>query len=238
MRRVSPVALAAPVVLAALLALSGCGSGHPSGTATQGPQAAELYAAARHSAMAASSAHVTGASTSGGVTSTLDLSGNRDGTNQRVLLGSPKDGSVEIRVVDGTTYLKGDRTYWTAQADARTAAAVSGRFVRLPGDQARARGTTLASILTTVFPEDQLSATDVLNSTVARRTVDGRPAYVLTQRVGGDGARMSVSTDARHDLLRVDGTSKKPGTLHFSGWNTVPEVTAPAADQIATLPSR
>ena len=49
---------------------------------------------------------------------------------------------------------------------------------------------------------------------------------------------MFVSTDSRHDLLRVDGTKRNPGTLHFSQWNAVPEVTAPPADQVAVLPTR
>jgi hypothetical protein len=227
-----------PVALLAALCLTACGSGHPSGTATQGPHAADLYAAARRSAMTATGAHVTGSSTNGGVTSTVDLTSNRSGTNLMVLLGTPQDGSVEIRLVDGVTYLRGDRTYWATQADTSTAAAVAGRFVRLPGDQARAPGLTLTGVLDKVFSEQQLGPTDTLNSAVAAGAVDGRKAYVLTQRVGGDGARMAVSADARHDLLRVDGTTKQPGTLHFSQWNSVAEVTAPSADQIATLPSR
>jgi hypothetical protein len=49
---------------------------------------------------------------------------------------------------------------------------------------------------------------------------------------------MFVSADPRHDLLRVDGTKKNPGTLRFSQWNSVPDVTAPPAGQVAVLPTR
>jgi len=89
-----------------------------------------------------------------------------------------------------------------------------------------------------VFTEEELGQVDTLNAKVGTATVDGHSAYVLSQRVGGDGARMSVSTGSRHDLLRVDGTAKKPGTLHFSQWNAAPTVTAPPAGQVAPLPSR
>jgi hypothetical protein len=227
-----------PVCLAAALSLTACGSGHPSGTATQGPQAADLYAAARRSAVSATSAHVTGSSTTAGVTSTIDLVGNRSGSNSRVVLRTGDEGPVEIRVVDGATYLKGDSAYWTKQADARTAAAVAGRFVRLRGDQVKAPGLTLSNLLDRVFTEKELGQVDTVNAAVGTATVDGRRAYVLTQRVGGDGARISVSADSRHDLLRVDGTTRKPGTMHFSQWNAAPTVTAPADDQVAPLPSR
>ena len=227
-----------PLCLAAALSLTACGSGHPSGTATQGPQAADLYAAARRSAVSATSAHVTGSSTTAGLTSTIDLVGNRSGSNSRVVLRTGDGGPVEIRVVDGATYLKGDSAYWTKQADARTAAAVAGRFVRLRGDQVKAPGLTLSSLLDRVFTERELGQVDTMNAAVGTATVDGRRAYVLTQRVGGDGARISVSADSRHDLLRVDGTTWKPGTMHFSQWNAASTVTAPAADQVAPLPSR
>ena len=233
-----PVRRLVPVALTAALFLTACGSGHPSGTVTQDPQAADLYAAARRSALSATSAHVTGSSSTAGVTSTIDLLGNRSGSNSRVVLRTGDEGPVEIRVVDGATYLKGDRAYWTKQADARTAAAVAGRFVRLDGDQVKAPGLTLSSVLDRVFTEEELSQVDTVNAAVATATVDGRAAYVLSQRIGGNGARMSVSTDARHDLLRVDGTTRKPGTLHFSQWNAAPTVTAPPAGQVAPLPSR
>jgi len=233
-----PVRRLVPVALATALLLNACGSGHPSGTATQGPQAADLYAAARRSAVSATSAHVTGSSTAGGVTSTIDLVGNRSGSNSRVVLRTGDESPVEIRVVDGATYLKADRGYWAGQADAHTAAAVAGRFVRLRGDQVKAPGLTLSGVLDRVFTEKELGQVDTLNASVGEATVDGHPAYVLSQRVGGDGARISVSTDARHDLLRVDGTTKKPGTMHFSQWNAAPTVTAPPADQVAPLPSR
>ena len=189
--------------------------------------------------MSATSAHVTGASTTAGVTSTIDLVGNRSGSNSRVVLRTGDEGPVEIRVVDGVTYLKGDRAYWAKQADARTAAAVAGGFVRLRGDQVKAPGLTLSSLLDRVFTEKELGQVDALNAAVGNG--DGRRRARPTssaQRVGGDGARISVSTDSRHDLLRVDGTTRKPGTMHFSQWNAAPTVTAPAADEVAPLPSR
>jgi hypothetical protein len=188
--------------------------------------------------MSADSAHVTGRSTQGGVTRTIDLQGNRAGTNVRVLLATPADGSVEIRVVDGVTWLKGDRTYWAAQSGARVPGSVVGHFVRLPGDQAKASGLTLAGVLHDVFSRTELGSVDVLNAAVGTGTVDGGKAFVLSQRINGDGARMYVSADPRHDLLRVDGTKKNPGTLRFSQWNAVPEVTAPPAGQVAVLPTR
>ena len=237
-RRRAVTARVAAAGVAAALALAGCGSGHPSGTATRGPQASDLYAAARRSAMSADSARVTGRSTQGGVTRTIDLQGNRAGTNVRVLLATPDDGSVEIRVVDGVTWLKGDRTYWAAQSGARVPDSVVGRFVRLPGDQAKASGLTLAGVLHDVFSRTELGSVDVLNAAVDTGTVDGGKAFVLSQRINGDGARMFVSADPRHDLLRVDGTKKNPGTLRFSQWNAVPEVTAPPAGQVAALPTR
>ena len=124
-----PVRRLVPVALAAALSLTACGSGHPSGTATQGPQAADLYAAARRSAVSANSAHVTGSVHHRGVTSTIDLVGNRSGSNSRVVLRTGDDGPVEIRVVDGATYLKGDRAYW-AEAGRRPHRGSGGRPVR------------------------------------------------------------------------------------------------------------
>src|SRR3954453_3009062 len=170
-----PVRRLVPVCVLAALSVTACGSGHPSGTATQGPQAADLYAAARRSAVSATSAHVTGSSTTGGVTSTIDLVGNRSGSNSRVVLRTGDEGPVEIRVGDGATYLKGDRAYWARQADARTAAAVAGRFVRLRGDQVKAPGLTLSGVLDRVFTEKELGQVDTLNASGGGGRGEGHP---------------------------------------------------------------
>lgn len=92
----------------------------------------------------------------------------------------------------------------------------------------------VGTLLDQVFAED-ISTSDQLNTKVQTTEVDGVPAYLLTTKVGGD-AKIFVSADGKARLLRVEGPKTQPGTLVFTQWDAVAPVSAPSADQLATIP--
>jgi hypothetical protein len=79
-----------------------------------------------------------------------------------------------------------------------------------------------------------VSAVSKVNTKVQKANVNGVPAYAMTTK--SDGTKIFVSADGQARLLRVQGSKSQPGTVDFTEWNAVPPVSAPPADQLASIP--
>ncbi len=197
------------------------------------PHGEELFKQAKASTTAATSARVAGTMVLDGKPTSIDLSGSRDGKNQRLTMNVAGEGSETILVVDGKQYLKADRSYWEAQDAGDVADQVGDKYVSstepVDGDM------SWGAVVDEMFAEG-LTKLQALNIKVDNANLDGVPAYRLTDRVAGDGTELWVSADGKANLLKISGKDDDgPVALKFSDWNAVAPITAPAADQVVAL---
>jgi len=239
--RTSYLVLAAAVAIA----LSACAStttdkAKPSGSssaasaATTAPSAATVYQQMRTSGAAAKSVHIKGAFTDKGQKLQIDIAGDRAGKNMKALVDDG-NGQVEILAAAGDVYIKGDAAYWTKNGSAAIAKVAAGKYVKVPAGSAASLDDLKVGTLLDQIVASDMSTADKLNTNVQTTSVDGVRAYLLTTKVGGD-AKIFVSADGKARLLRVEGPKTQPGTLVFTQWDAVAPVSAPSADQLATIP--
>ena len=240
-RRTSYFALTAAVALS----LSACTSTPAPGkaktsssstatsAATTAPTAATVYQLMRKSGAAAKSVHIRGAFTDKGQKLQIDIAGDRAGKNMRALVNDG-NGQVEILTAEGNVYVKADAAYWTKNGSAAIAKVAAGKYVKAPASASGLDALKVGTLLDQIVASDMSSA-DKLNTKVQTTVVDGAPAYLMTTKVGED-AKIYVSADGRARLLRVEGPKSQPGTLVFTQWDAVAPVSAPSADQLATIP--
>ncbi|MGZ4628849.1 hypothetical protein [Oryzihumus sp.] len=243
MRRVPAVPVLA---LAGVLALTACGpaaSGSAKGSAStttkapSKPSAEVLYSKARASALAASSVHLKGDMTSDGEHLLLDLAGTKAG-DVTGSVGAGNEGTFELRRVGGTVYLRSTKEYWKKNAGAEAAQMIGDKYVKLPADAAEGMDDlTVTSLLKSMFEDKSMPAFAKLTTRVEAGTVNGQDAWVLSDRVGGDDAKLYIAADETHHLLRVSvPTGKDKGTMDFTEWDAVNPITTPAASQVAKIP--
>ena len=236
-RRTSYLALAAAIALG----LSACASTTPtnkakpisSSSATTAPDAAAVYQLMRTSAAAAKSVHIKGAFIEKGQKLQIDVAGDRAGTNTRVIVDDG-NGAVEILTVNGRFYLKADAAYWTKNGSA-AAKVAAGKYVTVPAGSAAGMDVfKVGTLLDQILAKD-MSNVQKLNTQVEETEVDGVSAYLMTDKIGGDGSRIYVSADGQARLIRIE-SPKGEGLLNFTEWDAVAPVSAPPADQLVELP--
>lgn len=189
----------------------------PSQTETV-PTVAEVYRAARTSALSAASGHATGTQTRDGRTLTIDVEGVANGSNQTVFITTPEGGTAEVLTVRDGYWLGGDRAFWVEQTgDAKAGAAMVGKYVPITESDATELGSfTLRSILTEKFALPEFSAFESDPAPATQGVVDGRDAYLLR---GAGGARLWVAADGSGALLRAVGPRAAPSDLVFADWD-------------------
>lgn len=245
-RRVSCLALGAALTLG----LSACSSSTPavktapsspaSATAsgTVGNSVPELLQQMRKSSAAAKSVRVKGtiinnASTAKAVKLQIDIAGDRAGKNMQGIVNDGS-GAIEILTAGGQTYLKADTAYWTKNGSAAIAKLAAGKYIKVPATSAAGvSGLTVGTLLDEIFAKDMADPSK-LNNKVEKADVAGVPAYLMTTKK--DGTKIYVSADGQARLLRVVSSKNQQGTVEFTEWNAVKPVSAPQADQLATIP--
>lgn len=211
--------------------------GEPDSTATGTlPSVATLFAQAKQAALRADSARVTGDLVSNGTTMRIDLAGRIDGSNQRFIVDQGRKGKLELLTVARNYYVKADKTFWTANGGSQVAATMGDKYAQMPAASMKQLGdATIGAILEQAFRDTSLTPLEQLNIRVASTTHRGKPAYLLTQRIGSDGAALVVSADGQSRLLQVTGAAAQPGTLTFSDWDSVKAFTAPPKARVVKL---
>ena len=146
---------------------------------------------------------------------------------------APKAGRVHLIALDGTAYVKADKTFWSQQSVPFLVSLFGDQFVKVPAgvvpviDQLTLKAFVTKSIGT-------YAASD-LPAPVTETTVNGIDCWVLTTTSGkpADGA-LYVSKSAA-EVVRWVGTPQQRGRLDFSRWNQKLGVTAPPADQVFSI---
>ena len=223
--------LALAIVMAvAVTGAAGCGLS-PSDT----PSAKDLYAQARSAALSAKSARMTGTIEQSGEKIKINLAGTVNGSNQKVVLTIPEQGTLTLLTVKKKLYLKGDKTYWTKAANAKVAKAYAGKWVQVAASKATDFGDlTITTVLTGMFKDKALSTLASIASNVDKGTVAGVPAYIITSKFDKSG-HLSVTADGSARLLQISSTGTSSGALTFSDWNAIQAFRAPKASQVIKL---
>jgi hypothetical protein len=221
--------LALVAIIAVLSVIAGLGVWH---LATRGPSATEVYQQMRASAVAAKSVHIKGSFIDNGKKLQIDVAGDRAGTNSRVIVNDGTE-TIEILSVNRGYYFKADAGFWTKNGGAAVAKLTAGKYVKVPAASASDMGNLkIGTLLGQILAKD-MSAVQNLTTKVQQTAVGGVPAYLMTDKVGSDGSKIYVSADGRARLLRLQGPK---ASMDFTQWDSVPPVSPPRADQIASIP--
>ena len=210
------------VVLAATLLFAGCGGGSgSSGNGIEELSATEILTRVGDAAKAQSSVHLVGIGSADGTALEMDL---------KLAKGKGASGSMtldggKLQLVSDASklYIKADKSFWTAQANAAAAALVADRWVSMPaseegfGDLANYD----AFVSQLLEPEGE-----VTKGTTA--TVQGRKAIGLVTSEG----TLWVSTTGDPLPLRIDS---EEGSLRLTDWGSAVAISVPSASDVLDI---
>jgi len=205
--------LASAVVCAALCAaaISGCGGSSSSGIASKSPDA--IVKAASNAIMHASSVHVSGSISSGGVPLNLDLT-LVSGKGGR---GQMSEGGLAFQIVNvgQTVYIQGTPAFWQHYGGASAARLLNGKWLKAP---ATGQFASLAALTNM----QKLMGTILLShgslSKGSTSTVDGHHVVAVTDK--SKGGTLYVATSGQQ------GTTG--GQIVFDRFNQPVTLTAPS----------
>ena len=225
----------------AALVVAGCGSsGSSAGPATAGasvsvsraasggskePGSAALVNSMQTSVRKASSVHVTGRLSRGGIPLTVDLKVNRNGDMAGTI--SQNGAPAQILAVKDTIYVKATGAFLKEmKAPADACAAVCGKWIKLTAQQAgQLTGDLSMKNLMTPLTTGQVPKLTETGST----TVNGEQAFVLR---AADGSTLDVSAASQHYPLQAATGGNPRQTVTYTQWNAVPAPVPPPASQV------
>jgi uncharacterized protein YceK len=236
-RRASYLIVAAAVALS----LTGCATinkadsaktGSSASVAKEVPTAKVLYDAMRKNVAAAKSVHIKGEVTTAGKQMKIDIAGDRAGKNTRAVMN---DGTVgaELLTVGASTYIKADAAYWAKNGSAAIAKMAAGKYIKIPA-RTGTDDLKVGTLLDGVFAKD-LPLAGLLQK-VEATDLAGVPAYVLTDKAGGENGKLYISADGQSNLLRIVSVKSSSGTMDFTDWNAVEPMSTPAASEVVKIP--
>ncbi len=217
----------------AALVVAGCGSGgSSSGTASatagasvsvsgaasggsKEPGSAALVTSMQTSVRKASSVHVTGRLSRGGIPLTVDLKVNRNGDMSGTI--SQNGAPAQILAVSDTIYVKATGAFLRQmKAPAGACAAVCGKWIKLTAQEAgQLTGDLSMNSLMTPLTAGQVPKLTESGST----TVNGAQAFVLR---AADGSTLDVSAASQHYPLQAATGGNPRQTVTYTQWNAVP----------------
>ena len=209
--------LAVGVVTTTSLVLAGCGGSSDNGEAKKtGPQVAADAAAAVKSA---GGFHVSGTVNQGGKPSTVDLQIQNNDVSGTISLEGAK---LNLIIVNGKAYIKGDTEFWTGNnVSAQTAALLNGRWVAAPASST----SEFSSLTAAGLASDLQHPTDSSFKTpVHKAKIDGKNVVVVTQQ---DGSELDVAASGKPYPVRIVNKGSSAGTTTFSGWGQTQPITTP-----------
>lgn len=212
-------ALLACYALAALVLVGGCGSSSGNGVSSKTP--AQIVAASKAAADAASSAHVSGSIVTAGGPIGLDLSlSSAGGRGQLSLAGL----GFELIQTGATVYIKGSANLYRHIAGASAAQLLQGRWLKAPSSAPEF--TSIASLTNLHGLVDATLADHGALTKLASSTVDGQ--RVVGLRDAAMGETIYVATAGKPYPVQVTRSGSGGGTVHFGSWNTPVAIAAPA----------
>ncbi len=153
----------------------------------------------------------------------LDLSLSASGASEGTL--SINGGNVQIREIAGTGYFKGDKTFWTKNANAATAELFAGKWVYAPVSNQLFSG--FASFLSPqTFIKSFFGTDSGPYSKGSAKVVDGKHAIGVMS--DGPGT-MYVETGGSHYIVDVQGSEgNSSAMLTFSSYGAAVKPVKPA----------
>ena len=234
------------VAVAVALSLTGCMKANKADNAKTGsspgvtsattemPTAKVLYDAMRKNVSAAKSVRIKGEINTAGKQMKIDIAGDRDGKSTQAIIN---DGTVsaELLTVGASTYIKADAAYWTKNGSAAIAKIAAGKYIKIPAGTGTG-DLKIGTLLDGIFTKD-LPLAGMLQK-VEATDVAGVPAYLLTDKIGGENGKLYISADGQSNLLRIVSLKANSGTLDFTEWNAVAPMSAPAASEVVKIPGQ
>ncbi|WP_204133142.1 hypothetical protein [Phycicoccus sp. CSK15P-2] len=159
----------------------------------------------------------------------IDLEGSIDGTTSRIVLRTDQ-GAVTMLKAEETVLMKGDWDFWAVAADEDAADALKGRWVKVPPDEASDfEDASVAFVIGEFFGEEQMSAKDLLGSSVKVRTHADREIWVARL---WNGSELWYDPRAEHV---VKATEPRVGELTFDHWDEPQELKWPPKGKIVAF---
>jgi hypothetical protein len=230
-------------VVAAIALLSGCGSGgeteprakanstKPSPKPLAGLTAQQILDKSKAAAVASGSVHVSG--DSDGITMDLRATKAGDGKGTMSYGAGGVDGTVELLVRDGQLYVKGDKRFWTKNANKAVAQILTGKW--LMDDKLDPQFGDLAEILDLdKFLEEGLKPEGTI-SIAKGRDVGGQATVGLldtSAKGGNEGTLYIADADKPFPLLAVNAKGEE---MAFSEWGASVTVAAPPEDLVIDI---
>jgi hypothetical protein len=221
--------LSSLTVLGLAVSLAACGK--DSGFADK--SVADIEAAALTDMKTLSTLHLAGsiAMTEGDVALDMDVSTAGDCSGTMTIKG----GTAQILSVGGTSYLKGDEAFWTANAGAQAQAVIA-----LVGDKWLKTGGSDAQLAELCDLDKFLDGMDKDEGTGDAKgeitEINGVDAIEISSENNGATTHAWVAVDGKHYVVKLETTGgDQPGTMTFTDFDKELNLTAPPADQITDL---
>ena len=227
-------------VIAAVALLSGCGGeaetkgearstqpSSPVANPLDGLTAKQILDKSKAAAVAAGSVHLSGVVDG----ATMDLRASKTGDGQgSIAYGA--DGTVELLIRNGQIYVKGDKRFWTKNANKAVAQLLSGKWLK--DDKTNPQFGDLADIVSLDEILDEGLKPEGTISRVKGREIDGQATVGLldTSAKGDEGTLYIADADEPLPLLAVSAEGEE---LSFAEWGEPVRVAAPPKDLIIDI---
>ena len=217
-----PHARTTAVVLvgAVSLLLAGCGGSDTNGV--EKLSASDALAKVRTATKSVSSVHVKGQIDQSGQTLGLDLTVGADAAQGEVDLGG---GRMDLRLVDGVTYFRGDQKVFAAfGANPAEASLAAERWIKDTSSTGPAAG--FSGFLDSKQLFTSLLTPQGTPRTGGTATVNGRKAFVLVDS-SSEGGKLYVAETGDPLPLRIERTGSNGGRIDFTDYNAEVHVDVP-----------
>jgi len=213
--------LVALLALVGVALLAGCGGGNKSnGVDKLGADAA--LAKVKAAVADVRSVHVKGSISQSGQPLALEFTVGSASAEGTIGLGG---GTMDLRLVDGVTYFRGDAKVFAAfGANAAQASIAAGRWIKDTGSSGPAASFSVFLNLKQLF--DNLLTPQGSISTGGSATVNGQEALVLVDNAS-EGGKLYVATTGTALPLRIARTGNSGGQIDFTDYDADVSVDVP-----------
>jgi hypothetical protein len=213
-------------LLSALLGValvSGCGGGGGKSNGIDKLSASDALTKVKAATADVHSVHVKGQINQSSQSITLDVSVGEKAASGTINIGG---GTMDLRLVDGVTYFRGDSKVFAAfGANGAQASLAAGRWIKATGSTGPAASFATFLDLKTLF--SQLLTPQGTISTGGTATVNGHKALILIDS-SSEGGKLYVATTGAALPLRIERSASNGGRIDFLDYNAGVSVSAPS----------
>jgi hypothetical protein len=215
-----------PHLVVALLGatlLAGCGGGGDKTNGIDKLSAKDALAKVKTATSSVKSVHVKGTINQSGKPLTLDVSVGSAAAEGHIGVGG---GTMDLRLVDGVTYFRGDSKVFAAfGANAAQASLAAGRWIKDTSSNGPAG--SFAGFLDEKKLFDALLTPEGTISKGGTATINGKKAQVLIDSSSA-GVKLYVAETGAALPLRIERTGSSGGRVDFLDYNADVQVDAPS----------